>query len=153
MMKEITVVMPVYKVEKYVSECLDSIINQTFDCFECIIIDDCSPDNSMRLIEEKLAGYKGNISFRIVRNERNEGVSAARNKGIELSRVVIFFIDSDDMLYENCLEKLWEETKRHPGIDLVQGILIQKGWKTKTVICKDIRKDGYVSTSCFWIRK
>ena len=83
MMKEITVVMPVYKVEKYVSECLDSIINQTFDCFECIIIDDCSPDNSMRLIEEKLAGYKGNISFRIVRNERNEGVSAARNKGIE----------------------------------------------------------------------
>ena len=63
MMKEITVVMPVYKVEKYVSECLDSIINQTFDCFECIIIDDCSPDNSMRLIEEKLAGYKGNISF------------------------------------------------------------------------------------------
>ena len=73
MMKEITVVMPVYKVEKYVSECLDSIINQTFDCFECIIIDDCSPDNSMRLIEEKLAGYKGNISFRIVRNERNEG--------------------------------------------------------------------------------
>ena len=76
MMKEITVVMPVYKVEKYVSECLDSIINQTFDCFECIIIDDCSPDNSMRLIEEKLAGYKGNISFRIVRNERNEGVSA-----------------------------------------------------------------------------
>ena len=52
-MKEITVVMPVYKVEKYVSECLDSIINQTFDCFECIIIDDCSPDNSMRLIEEK----------------------------------------------------------------------------------------------------
>ena len=71
MMKEITVVMPVYKVEKYVSECLDSIINQTFDCFECIIIDDCSPDNSMRLIEEKLAGYKGNISFRIVRNERN----------------------------------------------------------------------------------
>ena len=86
MMKEITVVMPVYKVEKYVSECLDSIINQTFDCFECIIIDDCSPDNSMFLIEEKLAGYKGNISFRIVRNERNEGVSAARNKGIELSR-------------------------------------------------------------------
>ena len=105
MMKEITVVMPVYKVEKYVSECLDSIINQTFDCFECIIIDDCSPDNSMRLIEEKLAGYKGNISFRIVRNERNEGVSAARNKGIELSRGgYLFFIDSDDMLYENCLE-------------------------------------------------
>ena len=60
-MKEITVVMPVYKVEKYVSECLDSIINQTFDCFECIIIDDCSPDNSMRLIEEKLAGYKEEI--------------------------------------------------------------------------------------------
>ena len=84
-------VMPVYKVEKYVSECLDSIINQTFDCFECIIIDDCSPDNSMCLIEEKLAGYKREHQFRIVRNERNEGVSAARNKGIELSRVVIFF--------------------------------------------------------------
>ena len=131
-MKEITVVMPVYKVEKYVSECLDSIINQTFDCFECIIIDDCSPDNSMRLIEEKLAGYKGNISFRIVRNERNEGVSAARNKGIELSRGgYLFFIDSDDMLYENCLEKLWEETKRHPGIDLVQGDSYSEGMENK----------------------
>lgn len=132
MMKEITVVMPVYKVEKYVSECLDSIINQTFDCFECIIIDDCSPDNSMRLIEEKLAGYKGNISFRIVRNERNEGVSAARNKGIELSRGgYLFFIDSDDMLYENCLEKLWEETKRYPGIDLVQGDSYSEGMENK----------------------
>ena len=131
-MKEITVVMPVYKVEKYVSECLDSIINQTFDCFECIIIDDCSPDNSMRLIEEKLAGYKGNISFRIVRNERNEGVSAARNKGIELSRGgYLFFIDSDDMLYENCLEKLWEETKIHPGIDLVQGDSYSEGMENK----------------------
>lgn len=58
-MKEITVVMPVYKVEKYVSECLDSIINQTFDCFECIIIDDCSPDNSMCLIEESWPDIKG----------------------------------------------------------------------------------------------
>ena len=134
MMKEITVVMPVYKVEKYVSECLDSIINQTFDCFECIIIDDCSPDNSMRLIEEKLAGYKGNISFRIVRNERNEGVSAARNKGIELSRGgYLFFIDSDDMLYENCLEKLWEETKRYPGIDLVQGDSYSEGMENRLI--------------------
>ena len=154
MMKEITVVMPVYKVEKYVSECLDSIINQTFDCFECIIIDDCSPDNSMRLIEEKLAGYKGNISFRIVRNERNEGVSAARNKGIELSRGgYLFFIDSDDILYENCLRNYGRKRKDIRGLTWCRGILIQKGWKTKTVICKDIRKDGYVSTSCFWIRK
>ena len=52
MMKEITVVMPVYKVEKYVSECLDSIINQTFDCFECQNIDNYSPDNSIRLIKK-----------------------------------------------------------------------------------------------------
>lgn len=57
------------------------------------------------------------------------------------------------MLYENCLEKLWEETKRHPGIDLVQGDSYSEGMENKTVICKDIRKDGYVSTSCFWIRK
>ena len=87
MMKEITVVMPVYKVEKYVSECLDSIINQTFDCFECIIIDDCSPDNSMRLIEEKLAGYKGNISFRIVRNERNVVEDDCQNCGFTQVRI------------------------------------------------------------------
>ena len=57
------------------------------------------------------------------------------------------------MLYENCLEKLWEETKRHPGIDLVQGDSYSEGMENKTVICKDIRKDGYVSTSSFWIRK
>ncbi len=161
MMKEITVVMPVYKVEKYVSECLDSIINQTFDCFECIIIDDCSPDNSMRLIEEKLAGYKGNISFRIVRNERNEGVSAARNKGIELSRGgYLFFIDSDDMLYENCLEKLWEETKRHPGIDLVQGDSYSEGMENKNSDLQRytegrirINKELYAENICFILNK
>ena len=131
-MKEITVVMPVYNVEKYVSECLDSIINQTFDNFECIIIDDCSPDSSMLIIEEKLAEYKGNISFRIVRKEKNEGVSAARNKGIELSQgSYVFFIDSDDTLYEDCLEKLWKETKKHPGIDLVQGDSFSEGMENK----------------------
>lgn len=74
----------------------------------------------MCLIEEKLVGYKGNISFRIVRNERNEGVFVVRNKGIELFwGGYFFFIDLDDMFYENCLEKLWEEMKRYLGIDLV----------------------------------
>lgn len=131
-MKEITVVVPVYNVEKYISECLDSIINQTFDNFECIIIDDCSPDNSICIIEEKLTEYKGNITFKIVRKERNEGVSAARNKGIELSQgSYIFFVDSDDILYENCLEKLWAETKIYPGIDLVQGDSYSEGIENK----------------------
>ena len=94
-MKKLSVVLPVYNVESYVSKCIDSILNQTFKDFELIIIDDGSTDSSSAICEH----YK-NIDSRIqLIKQKNQGLSAARNHGIQLAQgEFISFIDSDDWI-------------------------------------------------------
>ena len=80
---KISVIIPVYNVEKYIKNCLDSLINQTFDNFEIILIDDASNDNSLKMIKE----YQKKDSRVIVFEQKeNFGAAIARNKGIELAR-------------------------------------------------------------------
>ena len=103
---KVSVIIPVYNVEKYLRKCLDSIINQTLKDIEIIIVNDCSTDNSLQIIEE----YKqkdDRIVF--VDLKQNKGVSNARNEGIKLSTGhYIAFIDADDFLEKNYIEKLSE---------------------------------------------
>lgn len=100
----ISVVIPVYNVEKYLSECLDSIINQTFSEIEIICINDGSTDKSLEILEE----YKKKDKRLIIFTQKNIGLSGARNTGMRLAKgKYIYFIDSDDMLVPNALEKLF----------------------------------------------
>ena len=88
-MKEVSIIIPIYNVEKYVAECLNSVISQTYDHskIECIIVDDCTLDHSMDIVNEIIGKYDGGMSFIICRHEHNEGLSAARNTGIEIATV------------------------------------------------------------------
>lgn len=99
----ISIVVPVYKVEKYLHRCIDSILSQTYKNFELILVDDGSPDGCPSICDEYASLYE-NI---IVIHKENRGVSAARNSGIQIARgKYITFIDSDDFVKESFLEVL-----------------------------------------------
>lgn len=105
---KVTIVVPVYNVEPYIIDCMRSIINQDYSGdIECLLIDDCGTDNSMAVVEDFLSTYNGNIDFKIYRHEKNRGLSAARNTGIEHAEGdYIYFLDSDDEITQDCISKL-----------------------------------------------
>ncbi len=101
----VSVVVPVYKVERYIRECVESLVNQTLHDIEIIFVDDASPDASVAIIEESAAGDDRVI---ILRNSSNMGVGASRNRGLEAARAdYVKVIDSDDYLSPTALEDLY----------------------------------------------
>ena len=101
----ISVIVPVYNVETYLEECLDSIQNQTYTDFEVLLVNDGSTDGSQAICERYCQADK---RFRLM-NQTNQGLSAARNKGVEISTgEYIVFVDSDDIIKTNYLEKLMQ---------------------------------------------
>lgn len=99
----ISVIVPIYKVEKYLKKCLDSIINQTYNNLEIILVDDGSPDNCPALCDE----YAQKDSRIRVIHKQNGGLSSARNAGFEIATSeYISFVDSDDYLNQNMYEKM-----------------------------------------------
>lgn len=107
-MISITCIIPVYNVEEYIIDCLQSIVNQTYTGkVECILVDDCGTDNSIRIATEFIENYRGSYEFRIIKHEKNRGLSAARNTGIiNATGEYIYFLDSDDKITEDCFEQL-----------------------------------------------
>lgn len=96
-----SIIVPVYKVEKYLRRCIDSILKQTIQDFELILIDDGSPDKSGEICDE----YAEKDSRIVVIHQKNAGVSAARNAGIDMAKgEYIVFVDSDDEIRERYLE-------------------------------------------------
>lgn len=95
----VSIIVPVYNVEEYLSECVDSVLNQTYSDIEVILVDDGSTDQSGNICDE----YAEMDSRIKVIHKKNEGVSAARNTGIETaSGERIIFVDSDDCLHRVC---------------------------------------------------
>ena len=107
-MKQLSIIIPVYNVEKYIRACVESIFHQELDeeCFEVIIVNDGTKDKSMEIIADIIQAHK-NI---IVINQENQGLSVARNNGIAKARgKYILMPDSDDLLIENSLKPLLEK--------------------------------------------
>ena len=101
----ISIIVPVYNVETYLEECLDSIQNQSYTDLEVILVNDGSTDDSQAICEHYCQTDK---RFRLM-NQTNQGLSAARNKGVEISTgEYIVFVDSDDVIKTNYLEKLMQ---------------------------------------------
>ena len=105
-MPKISIVIPVYNVEKYLEKCLDSVEKQTLSDIEVIIVDDGSPDESFKIYEKYV---ERDPRFKALRKE-NGGVSRARNTGMELATgEYMLFIDSDDWMEEDACEILYNE--------------------------------------------
>ena len=104
---KISVIVPVYNVENYLSKCLDSILAQDFDGFEIIAVDDGSTDSSGKILDEYSKKYPSKIS---IIHQKNKGQGGARNVGIEASNgIYLMFVDSDDYIESNALSILYSE--------------------------------------------
>ncbi|MCQ2146099.1 MAG: glycosyltransferase family 2 protein [Bacteroidales bacterium] len=119
----ISVIIPIYNVSPYIEECIDSVIRQTWNGdIECILIDDCSSDDSFKIAKELTDKYSGNIQFKLIRHTHNKGLSEARNSGLDISTGdYILFLDSDDYLCPGSLELLANEVIKHDHVDIVHG--------------------------------
>ena len=115
----ISIVVPIYNVENYLRECLDSIQNQTYKKFECIMVNDGSTDSSQQIAEEYLTDSR----FKLI-NQSNKGLSGARNTGISHIReesTFVAFVDSDDYIYPDFLETLIEHIEE--DVDIIEGMI------------------------------
>lgn len=112
----ISIIVPVYNVEKYLNKCIDSILNQTYRNIEVILVDDGSPDNCGKICDEYAMKDK---RVKVIHIE-NKGVSNARNVGVENSTgQYIGFVDADDILFKKMYEKLLNEAVKEDA-DIVQ---------------------------------
>lgn len=121
-MPELSIIVPVYKVEPYLRRCIDSILAQTFRDFELILIDDGSPDNCGAICDE----YAAKDSRIIVIHQKNQGVSAARNAGLDIARgTYLGFVDSDDWIEPEMYETMIATAKEKQVDVVVCGIKYQ----------------------------
>ena len=120
-MYEVTIGIPVYNVEKYIRQTLDSALAQTFPSIEFLICDDCGTDSTMEIIYEFQEKHPRGKDIRILHQPQNMGVSAARNKIIAEARGrLLYFMDSDDLIEPFTIVKLVEEQKQNEA-DIVFG--------------------------------
>lgn len=102
---KVSIIVPVYGVEAYLQKCIDSLVSQTFNDIEIILIDDGSKDGSGKICDDNALLYPGRV--RVV-HQANTGLGGARNTGIKIARAqYVMFVDSDDYLRKNAVEKAY----------------------------------------------
>lgn len=107
---KVSIIIPIYGVADYIAACLNSVIAQDYKNMEVLLIDDCTPDNSIVIAQNIISNYNGSIEFKIVRHQTNLKQAAARNTGIrEAKGEYLFFLDSDDKLVLNAISSLVRE--------------------------------------------
>lgn len=117
-MEKISIIVPIYNTESYLPECLDSILSQTYQNFEAILVDDGSTDSSKEIAKK----YAEQDSRFIFLTQKNQGLFSARNTGIaKASGDWILFLDSDDLLSASCLKKLLNNVITSHGKIAVSG--------------------------------
>lgn len=124
MLHSLSVIIPVYNVEKFILRCIESLTTQEVRdvSIECLLIDDCLPDRSMAVVDEWLKSYNGPVRFRKIRHQYNQGPSAARNTGIRAAEgEFVFFLDSDDYLRPDSLATFFAALERYPEVDVIDG--------------------------------
>lgn len=122
----ISIIIPIYNASHYIDRCIDSIFSQ--ECeeadIECILVNDCTPDNSMEIVQNMLKDYRGKIHFKTINLDTNSGHCVARNAGIRISiGDYLLFVDSDDFLLPGTISYFIEGIKNNGGdnVDVVLG--------------------------------
>lgn len=136
-MAKISIIVPIYNVEKYLKRCLDSLVSQTFQSIEIICVNDGSPDQSQKIIDQFVSDYPGKV---VSVQKANGGLADARNYGLKyVTGEYVLFIDSDDWIERDMCEKMYQ-------------VVLQEG--ADVVVCdiKNVYEDGrsvYISCGDF----
>lgn len=169
-MTKISVIMPVYNVEKYLPQCLESVLAQTLSDIEIICVNDGSTDDSLKVLQE----YKSRDERIVIIDKANEGSGVARNTALAIARgEFVYFVDSDDWLdNENVLEKIYEKATADNLDILIFGGLscyekdgkiikskggyslknLDKKYFNHVFSAKDIKKDVFKFPSTTWTK-
>lgn len=137
----VSIIIPVYNVEKYIQRCLESLVNQTFDDYELIIVNDGSPDNSEKIIKKYEKKYKNIIRYY---KKENGGLSDARNYGLSKAKgEYVIFVDSDDYVENTFVKKLYDKAIENDSDITICGVLDEIEKSGNQVIYKNyIPKKG-----------
>lgn len=136
-MCKISVIIPIYNVEEYLEDCLQSVFKQSLDGIEVILVDDGSTDGSGKICDKY-------IERAVVIHKSNGGLSSARNAGLKVATgKYVFFLDSDDWLEEDCLERLYRLGEEH-NVDFVRFRLKNENGETISM-----GKDALLSTGLY----
>lgn len=121
-MLKVSIIIPVYNVEAYIERCISSVLNQTYDNIEIIIVDDSSPDNSIEIAKKLISKHRCANKVIFTKHHQNRGLSASRNTGINLSTGdYIYFLDSDDEITSECISILVNTANNSNRPDFVIG--------------------------------
>lgn len=133
--KLISVIVPVYNVEKYLSKCIDSILAQTYKNLEIILVDDGSPDNCPKICDEYA---KKDNRIKVIHKE-NGGLSAARNVALDIAKgEYIGFVDSDDFIAEDMYEVLYNLAEKYNAE--ISSVSFYKVIENNIITIRDSRK-------------
>lgn len=137
---KVSILVPVYGVEKFIGKCAESLFGQTYSNIEYIFVDDCTPDNSISVIKNMLQAFpeqKKNI--KIVNHVKNRGLAAARNTALEAARGdFVLFVDSDDWIDKDFVEKLVNRQIEGNYDVVTAGCLEHKVKGSNVIIPKDL---------------
>lgn len=142
MMVKISVIIPVYNVEKYLEKCLRSVLKNKELEMEVICVEDCSQDNSLAILNQMAATDN---RIRIVCNDRNEGLAFSRNRALDIVRgEYVVFVDSDDYISDDAITIMYHETVNR-NLDILYGDvkLVNDSGESKQYEQKRIRKHTY----------
>lgn len=134
-MEKISIIVPIYNLERYLKECIESILNQSYKNIEVILIDDGSTDRSLKICKD----FEIKDKRILVIHQENSGVSVARNTGIKYaSGEWIMFVDPDDYLDENIVTELYKQTKIYTKADII------------SCCCEIFTNDNFLKNSFFY---
>ena len=122
---EVTIGIPVYNVEKYIRQTLESALAQTFPSIEFLICDDCGTDSSIAIIKEIQETHPRGKDIRILHQPRNMGIGPGRNRMLDEAKGRFFYsLDGDDTIAPNTIELLYNTANKNNGYHAKHGLLI-----------------------------
>ena len=121
MTNDVTIGIPVYRAEQYIANTLNSALNQTYSNIDFLVIDDCSDDRSLEIVQDFQQHHPRGKNIRIIRHEHNQGIGKTRNHLIDEAKTkYFFFLDADDTISENAIQLLHAHAEQYQA-ELVYG--------------------------------
>lgn len=124
---KVSIIIPIYNVEKYIARCINSVLNQTYRNLEIILIDDCTPDRSMEIAKQIVenSNKAKDLEIKYISHPQNKGIAATRNTGIRnVCGEYFFFLDSDDEITPDCIKSMVNLAIKYKGVDIIQGNIV-----------------------------